>query len=56
MELEIDDVNQKKRGTSLETKLLEVRCMSKPKLFYLRLLPRLRFETNVFQMCVAWPH
>jgi hypothetical protein len=52
MELKINDADQKRRGTNLETKLLEVKCMSKPKLFYLRLLDSVSKPT--FLKCV-WP-
>ena len=44
----------KNKGTNLETKLLEVRHISRPKFFYLW-LTNLHFETNIFE-CMLPPH
>ena len=44
----------KKKGTNLETKLLEVRPMSRPK-FVLPSLAKLKFKTNVNETCTASP-
>ena len=40
----------KKRGTNLETQLLELRHMSKPELFYLGLSKNC-FETDFLSVC-----